>query len=51
MKLRERQARVDDIERLIAQTDATVERVMANAAKIGTKAPGRHRAVLPPVAY
>ena len=38
MKLRERQAQIDDIERLIAQTDATVERVMANVAKIRTKA-------------
>jgi hypothetical protein len=38
MKLRERQAQIDDIERLISQTDATVERVMANVAKIRTKA-------------
>jgi hypothetical protein len=38
IKLRERQAQIEDIERLIAQTDATVERVMANVAQIRTKA-------------
>ena len=35
-ELAERQ--IDDIEQLNAQTDATVERVMANVAKIRTKA-------------
>ena len=38
IKLRERQAQIDDIEQLIAQSDATVERVMANVAKIRTRA-------------
>jgi hypothetical protein len=38
IKLRERQAQIDDIERLIEQTDATVARVMANVAKIRKKA-------------
>jgi hypothetical protein len=36
-KLRERQVQIDDIEQLIALTDATVARVMANVAKIRTK--------------
>jgi hypothetical protein len=38
IKLREQQAQIDDIERLIEQTDATVARVMANVAKIRKKA-------------
>jgi hypothetical protein len=40
IKLRERQAQIDDIEQLIALTDATVERVMANVAKIRMKSRG-----------
>jgi hypothetical protein len=32
LKLRERQAQIDDIERLIAQTDATVERAKGGSA-------------------
>jgi hypothetical protein len=35
--MRDRQVQIADIENLMAATDATVERVMANVAKITTK--------------
>jgi hypothetical protein len=34
IKVRDRQVQMDDIENLMAATDATVERVMANVSKI-----------------